>query len=917
MLIEAARLHGARAGDPAQALAAVARACARAPADAALERELVRLAEVTGGFPTAIEALGAAVVASADDALRAGTLRMQQGTLLELHVGDFARALDAFLPVIAVFPESTEASQAVVRVAGRVGRWEDAARAVVDSARAQQRVDGDVTATFDRVAEERSAWDAATTALEAAVSRVEGLQPAVARELETQIAVWHRDRRQDAARAERALLRAVAQDETEAETLRMLAVLQRKHPDAALLDTLSKLATASEDDLGVLYECAQVALDVVADRDRALAILDRMLVAAKERWNRSPLSLPTLPPTSAPVRPAHYSSGEARDQRDMSADSFAAWALDRMVVLHVDAGAHESAVDVLVRGAHMPFDPTAALSLRHRAAELASAHLSDPKRAIELYREIVALVPEDARALAALARLYEATAMLGDLAALRRHELGFAREPDARVALRLDLARVLGLQSDVDGELEVLRANLDERPGDRATIDLAIEVLAAAGRHAELTNLLSEQALILEGAEDGGRAAELWARVAQFAETPLADVSRALASWGRVVALAPTAEAYDALARLHASRRESSIAIQWLEKRLDATPVGARAETVGRLAEEHLRAGDRVRALEVLRRGLDEEPAARGLREMLAAQFREAQAWPALAELLREGATHEADPAVRIEWLREGGELQSRHLDDPAAAVPLFEEASTLAEALPAQPGKDRVRPLKIALADSLRRAGRHEEAQTLLHGLVEWYGRRRPPERAQVHVQLAHLARARSDSGEALSQLELAASMDMGSAEILRFLGSLAREAGEYARAERAYRALLLIVRRPGVVLDSAIGPSEVLFELHRIAAAQGQEDRARENLESAFEAASQSEEEGHRFVQLLRETHNEAFLVRALQARVAAEQNPDAAAATLIELAEVLDGLGRVDEALQARLDALAHVPDSASLH
>lgn len=915
VLVESARLHEWRAGDPAAALAAVARAFPLIPADAALEKELVRLAEATAGWPTAVEALGSAIAASASDPLRAGTLRMQQGSLLELNVGDFARALDAYLPVIAAFPESTEASQAVVRVAGRVGRWEHAARAVVDSARAQQRVDGEVAGTFERVAEETAAWDAATAALEETVARAEGLPSVVARDLETCIAMWHRDRRDDGERAERALVRAVAHDASDTEALRMLALLQRSHPDSALLDTLSMLATASDDDLGVLFECAQVALDVVGDRDRALTVLDRLLSAATARWTRSPIALPTLPPTSAPVRPAHFPGSS--ELRDMSADSFAAWALDKMVVLHVDAGAHARAVDVLERGASMPFDPTAALALRHRAAELASAHVADSGRAIDLYRKILAIVADDARAIGALARLYESAGLLSDLAALRRHELGFAREPDVRVALRLDLARVLGLMDDVDGELSALRENLEERPGDRATIEVAIVVLAAADRHAELANLLSEQALILEGAEEGARAAELWAHVAKFSEVPLGDVPRSLASWGRVVALAPTAEAYDALARLHASRRESSIAIQWLEKRLEATPLGERAETVGRLSSEYLKAGERASALEALRRGLDEEPAARQLREQLATMFRDASAWPALADLLAEGAAHEADPAIRIDWLREGAELQSRQLEDPAAAVPLFEEAAQLAESLPAQPGKDRVRPLKIALADSLRRAGRGEDAQALLSSLVEWYGRRRPPERAQLHVQLAHLARERGDANEALAQLELAASMDMGSAEILRFLGSLAREAGEFARAERAYRALLLIVRRPGVVLDAAIGPSEVLFELHRIAAAQGQEDRARENLESAFEAASASEDEGRRFVQLLRETHNEAFLVRALQARVSAEQNPDTAAATLIELADVLDGLGRVDEALQSRLDALAHVPDSASLH
>lgn len=917
VLVEAARLHEQRAADPTAALNALARAFPLTPGDASLEVELVRLADATTNWSLAIDALGAGIAACGDDALRAATLRVQQGALLEHRVGDLARALDAYLPVIAVFPESSEATEAVVRVAGRVGRWDDAARALVESAVAQKQLDFSAASTYEWVAAERESWDAAVNALESAVDRAAGLPPGIARELEAQIAAWHRDRRDDVARAEKAYLRAVALDATDPETLKALAVLQRRHPDGALLDTLLQLATTTDDDLGVLYEAAQVALEITIDRERAISILERLLATAATKWTRTPHNLPTLPPTSAPVRPSHYPGSE--ESRDLSSDSFSAWALDKLVVLFVESGEHQRAVDALVSGARMPFEEPASLSLRHRAAELAAAHLGDPRTAIDLYREILEAVPDDARATAALVRLYEASELWSELAALRRHELGLAKRAEARLGLRLELARVLARMDDGDGEFEALKANLEEQPGDRATIDLAIEALDRRGNHEELVNLLSEQALILESAGDGARAAELWARVAQFAESPLGDVARALASWGRVVALGPTAEAYDALARLHASRRESAVAIEWLKKRLEATAAGARAETVGKLAAEHLRAGERARALEVLRNGLADEPGARGLRELLAAQFRDAQAWPALAELLREGAQHEQDPTVRIEWLREAAEIHVRSLDEPAAAVPLLEEAGDLAETLGPTPpgGKDRVRPLRVALADALRRAGRHDEARVILDALVEWYGRRRPPERARVHVQLAHLASARDEMAEALAQLELASTMDMGSAEILGLLGSRAREAGEFTRAERAYRALLLIVRRAGAVLDAPIGPSEVLFELHRIASALGQEDRARENLESAFEAASQNEAEGQRFVQLLRETGNEAFLVRALQARVEVEQDPNAAAATLIELADVLDGLGRVDEALQARLDALAHVPDSIALH
>jgi Tfp pilus assembly protein PilF len=916
VLIEAAQIHERWSGDRAGALSALARAFPLVPADVALERELVRLAEETGVFTSAVDALAAAIGASEGDPLRVAALRIQLGTILETRVGDRERALAAYLPVLGTFPGSVEASESVVRVGGALGRWDQAAAAFVGFVRAEHRLDAAFALAFEQAAEVSEAWDAATTALEVVLGRSEGLSPAIARSLEALVGRFHRDRRQDPVRAEAAFERAVAADATDAETVRELAVLKRRHPDHGLLDTLLTLADATHDDLGTLFEAAQVALEVVADGARAAQILDRLLEAAAERW-RSPHALPTLPPASAPARP---SLAPGQDPlHDLSSDSFAAWALDRLVVLHVDGGEPARAIEVLVRGAQLPFEPAAARALLHRAAELATTHVGDPRRAIELYRRILAGARDDMRARGALASLYEGTGRFADLASLRREELDLATSPDDRRAIRIDLARVLVIQDDAEGALEVLRANLDERPGDDATIARIVELLEREEREADLANLLSEQALQLETTKHDEGAARLWTKVATLAETPLGDVPRALESWGRVVALAPTPTAFDALARLHAARSESAVAIAWLERRLAATPSGERAETVARLAEEHLRAGARAQALVVLETGLREEPGARILREALAALLREAEDWADLARLLEAGAARESEDPTRIDWLAEAAELHVRRLDDPAAAIPLLEEAVALAEKSESGAarigGRDQVRLLRIALADALRLAGRLDDAKATCDDLVGWYGRRRPPERAQVHVQLAHLARARGDATEALQQLELASSMDLGSAEVLRALGELSWEAKDYPRAERAYRALLLVVRRSSV--EATIGPSEVLFELHRIAAAQGQDDRARENLESAFEVASTNEAEGRRLVQLLRESGNEAFLVRALEARVAVESDPTAIAALLVELADALDALGRTEEALDARLDALAHVPDSVPLH
>ena len=92
-----------------------------------------------------------------------------------------------------------------------------------------------------------------------------------------------------------------------------------------------------------------------------------------------------------------------------------------------------------------------------------------------------------------------------------------------------------------------------------------------------------------------------------------------------------------------------------------------------------------------------------------------------------------------------------------------------------------------------------------MLDALAEVYGRRRPPERARLHEQLARIAIARGDLGEALSQLEVASGIDVEHTGILRLLGDVARDAGQHERAERAYRMLLLLLRNQAPVDDES----------------------------------------------------------------------------------------------------------------
>ena len=266
------------------------------------------------------------------------------------------------------------------------------------------------------------------------------------------------------------------------------------------------------------------------------------------------------------------------------------------------------------------------------------------------------------------------------------------------------------------------------------------------------------------------------------------------------------------------------------------------------------------------------DPESDHVRMRLAEMYRAAQAWRSLAELLTEGATHAPDKATRLGRLREAAELHRSRTGEPERAIPLLEQASDLS------PDDNAV---KLALADALGAAGRFEEARTNLRTLVEAFGGRRPKERAPVHYHLARLDLAVGDRARALVELDAATRIDPANPEILRTLAELARDDGQLDRAERSYRALLTVLRRQEEIAEDApISRSEVMFELSKIAGRQGEPDRAKEILESAFELSTESVVEARRLEAALRAADDHGNLVRALEARITRSGTPADAA-------------------------------------
>ncbi|MBX3258595.1 MAG: tetratricopeptide repeat protein [Labilithrix sp.] len=890
VLMEAARISEDRADDADAAFTLVRRALLLDPSQDQTVAEIFRLADKTRAWRPLADALRECIDGQGDAAW-ARALRFRMGEVLEARLDEPRPALDAYVHVADQDPGDLESAKAVIRVAGKTSRWDAAARALVEATRARDALERDLVEAVEDAAQAAAGWDAVTFALASLIHDGGGLSPGLARDLEDAIAVWHRDRRGDPDAAEAAYARALAHDPTNAPLLAELAKLQRRARGRPLVDSLLRLSQTTGGDLDLLGEAAEVAVNSVGDRALAKSIFDRLLKLAAERWLGA--TEPNVLTSGTPDAPEHYVDRATRE----------------LVRIYGDDGDHDKVVQLLTDTAHLPWKTEKARALRHEAARVAVDKLGAADRAIAIYLALIEEDPHDAEAVSRVVALYEAADRRTELLDLKRRLVGTARDVGARLELRLEVAALEDGLDSVPRAIDALRENLGESARHDATVKMLAAILQRERRVEELEALLASQAQLGEDAGDKSASADFFWRAAEVAEKQMKDPARAIAHLRRVVALEERPPAYDALARLSTDTRAYDDAAGFLDRLRELTDGPARAAVTLRLADALVSASRKPEARERLESEIARDPEADSVRVRLAETYRAAQDWPALAVLLTEGAHHAPDKATRLARLREAAELHRARTNEPDKAIPLLEQASDLS------PDDNAV---KLALADALGAASRFEEARTLLRTLVEAFGGRRPKERAPVHYHLARLDLAVGDRARALVELDAATRIDPANPEILQALAELARDDGQLERAERSYRALLTVLRRQeDATDDAAITRSEALFELAQIATRQGESDRAKEILESAFELALESAVEARRLEGALRRAGDHVNLARALGARLERGGAEDEAALRT-ELGGLYDRhLDKKDEALEMILRAIDLEPANEAAH
>jgi tetratricopeptide (TPR) repeat protein len=358
------------------------------------------------------------------------------------------------------------------------------------------------------------------------------------------------------------------------------------------------------------------------------------------------------------------------------------------------------------RHAEVVQDPTQRKDLLFEVATIMEDHLSDRDGAMEAYRQILAVDPEDPNALRLLGRLLGAAERWDELVAVMEREVAIAeRRPDFALEaaeLRFRLGRIRQQRlGDLEGALSAYQAVLQAVPRHPGALG-ALEELAratgpAAARSAALLEPIyqkeGEHQKLVEALEaraatqpDASSRAALLRRVAAVYQGPLKNAEMAFLTSCRAVREEPgSMESLDLAERLAAAAGLPDEYAALLSECADRPGEAAvRAEYHRRLARQHLRpGGDPGAAAEEWQKVLDLVPDDPEGLEGLTEIYRAQNAGDLLAQVLRRRLGMEEEPAGRVALLRDLAQVQEERLRDAAGAM------STLRRLLELD-GKDR-----------------------------------------------------------------------------------------------------------------------------------------------------------------------------------------------------------------------------------
>lgn len=621
------------------------------------------------------------------------------------------------------------------------------------------------------------------------------LDRSMKRDLALRAASWYRDRLGDIAAAEGRLRAALDADresgEAHAQLVELLRASGRQSTLVAALRAWAEVEFDEEARKERLREAARLAESLLGDIGLAADSLERIL----------------------------------------QTDGADTQALDQLVRIRTAEGKWPSVASLLEKRIDVESEPDVRVALRRQLAQTYQGPLADDTRAIEAWQAVVDEVATDLDAIGALETLFEKAQKWRDLEELVQRRLDIAETQADRIAARVRLARLverLGRRSDA---VEQLHEILGEDPSNVEALDELERLYAADAKWDELGDLVRRR--IEEASARGDVAAEVkgLTRLADLEENQQKQPDAAIATWERVIARDPSqAAAFAALGRLYGAAGRHADAAAVAAQRIALLPPAEAITESYALAElATSKLSDAALTERALRGAFELDRSNAETRKRLKAFYEKAGRHQELADMLALDleTTDAKDPKIAL--LKRIADLYSSKLSDPSSAARYFEQAAAL---------DPENREVLLPLCDLYIAAGRQADAVPVLERIIASYGTKRAKEVAVYQHRLGQALEGLGQTAQAMAAYDAAFKIDLTNVPILRDLGRACYAAGDFDRAQKTFRALLL-QKLDG---NSGITKGDVYFYLGDISAKGGDAKKGIQMLERAVQ-----EEPGH----------------------------------------------------------------------
>ncbi|OJY31236.1 MAG: hypothetical protein BGO98_46070 [Myxococcales bacterium 68-20] len=756
LLLDAAKCYEVGLQDRREAVVLLGQALATKPNDPEVMKRLSDLYEAEKMWPELLDNLRAEAELVTDPVAKVQTTK-RIGRLLAAELDDHEKALEAFREVLA-FGYDEEAARAV----RQIGESRDELR------REAAEVLEPVLAAAGKHEELADALEMRLRAQTEAFERA-GTLRAIAKVTE--------DSLRDLGRAERALLRALAE----------------QPDDGALHADIERVAALIGKDGWSLYA------DTLGER--AASIFDARVTADlfMRLGKVAERELSDLPRAAEAYARAAEQGGDGPE---------VLVALERV---QGGLGDTRALVDVLERRIAIEEDGAAQADLYHRLASLQIDAIGDKAQGLATLRLAVERVPEHAQAREAIERLladdalfddafdtlegvYRSTNRGEDLARLYERRVDRADGTRAKTRARLELARVRENEAnDPVGAQRAVEAALVGEPTDA-------DALTELERLAEKNNAWREAADALgraleahdRAAAGATGAAELWARLGGWHRDKVGDLSSAEGAFAKALDADPEnielVRALETLRRGPGRERDRVATLRRLVK-LEGEPDRKRelAREAAELAEVTL--ADAKLAEEVLRELLAENDADAWANGELTRLRENAGDYQEVVTLLLKRAEAESDGDQALRLRHRAAEVASERLGDRDRAVALYEEI------LEQERGDVRAQERLRAL---YRELGKYNELARLLAMLIELA--ESADARSHLRVDLARLQLEKFENvRDATDTLRAILDEDPDHEEAAKVLGALFEKAEQYAELSELQTSLVERARARG----------------------------------------------------------------------------------------------------------------------